>query len=143
MTAGMEERRSRTCDDMSSHEGGVSGQQHRCTCPFCGRSFPSDDGDQPNTVQSTDRSLCLCMKCGYSWRSINKKPIRCPKCRSKAWYRPDTIYRCYMCDHEWIARKEDIPSRCPKCRSSRWNDPTAAKKRTVIAQPPPAGAVLY
>ena len=121
------------CDDRTSHINEQSDDM--CTCPFCGRSFPS--GKEHHQNPSTDRNQCHCLKCGYTWRSINKGPTRCPRCRSKAWSRPDLLCHCYKCGHEWTTRKEKIPNRCPKCRTVRWNDPAMATKRVKVVEPSP------
>lgn len=97
-----------------------------CTCPFCGKSFPSEQSDR----KSTERVACHCMKCGYSWNGINSKPSRCPKCRSKSWNRPDILCRCLRCGHEWVSKRDVPPSRCPGCRSNKWNEePTEKRSR--------------
>ncbi len=122
--------RSVPCDGYASQGRDANEQSGgACTCPFCGRSFPASNPDP-------SRHQCRCLKCGYTWRSINMKPLRCPKCRSKAWSRPDLLCHCYKCGHEWTTRKDDVPSRCPKCRTVRWNDPAMVTKR-VRSTPPP------
>lgn len=110
-----------TADDVSKNTDSI------CTCPFCGRSYSSED-----SVSKTERQTVAvpyhCLKCGYSWKSINTVPSVCPKCRSRTWQRSDLHCRCLRCGHEWISKRDAAPSRCPKCRSGKWNDNTVPKK---------------
>lgn len=108
-------------DDVSENTDSI------CTCPFCGRPFPSED----SVSKAERRTVAIpyhCLKCGYSWKSINTVPSVCPKCRSRSWQRSDLHCHCLRCGHEWISKRDTVPSRCPKCRSGKWNDNTVPKK---------------
>jgi len=38
-------------------------------------------------MQKTESLTNICLRCGYNWlsRSLSKKPVQCPKCKSRYW----------------------------------------------------------
>ncbi len=124
---GKTKRKGGTSADATGADGVSENKDSICTCPFCGRSFPSEK----SVSKAESQTVAIpyhCLKCGHSWKSINALPSVCPKCRSRTWQRSDLHCRCLRCGHEWISKRDAVPSRCPKCRSGKWNDNTVSKK---------------
>jgi len=88
-----------------------------CTCPFCGKSWSSDNGESV----SAEDMIETCKRCGFEWKSRTNKPLKCPKCGSYSWNKPVNRCLCKLCGHDWISRMDDTPSKCPMCKSNKWN----------------------
>ncbi len=39
----------------------------------------------------------------------------------------ELILKCKRCNHEWLKRKEELPTQCPKCHSPYWNKERSGK----------------
>lgn len=41
-------------------------------------------------------------------------------------------YECSRCEHQWAARKKQVPIVCPECKSPYWNLPKKNKMRMKV-----------
>ncbi len=92
----------------------------QCRCPYCGRYFGLEVSDyfEPKAVKYD----CICVRCGYAWKSRVAEPSKCPGCGALEWKSKPNICRCILCNHEWIRRgRSDRPSKCPRCGSKSWD----------------------
>ncbi len=39
------------------------------------------------------------------------------------------VWKCDICDHEWLSRDEDRPLRCASCKTPYWNKLERAEKK--------------
>ncbi len=66
-------------------------------------------------------NLKSCSRCGYTWFSNVKSPVRCPSCGSHCWDKPPDLFECQMCGHLWYPRTQSTPLRCPSCKTRSCN----------------------
>lgn len=41
-----------------------------------------------------------------------------------------TVWKCDVCNHEWLARDENKPLRCASCKSPYWDKPKQGEKKS-------------
>ena len=101
------------------------------TCSNCSSSWMPEGIDDicPNCAEPItpyrENDSYECIKCGYQWVSrAGHSPVRCPKCNSRNWDRPEPFHHvCRRCGNVWASRIE-APQRCPSCLSTKWNSTT-------------------